>query len=227
MTVPRLISQHKFAFLHWIGIYLIMISILMHLWCWIVVIASDPGRVSDDLARRGLLDQTLHDDIPANLAHLPICQRCRLPTPPLSHHCQHCRQCFLRHHRHLHYCGCCVADKTFKAYLLFLLWGALGSLMMFALNIALSIVLRALWPLAPGVYAACYFAVSGARAFVVMLDGWTDASFYDRALRRAGRRVPLGEILRSFGDVWWRRCIPLQRECTALAWPGVDWGVEP
>jgi hypothetical protein len=222
VTVPRLAAARGCALIG-AAAPIVLVSLAMHLWGWAAVVTADPGRVADDLARRGLLAAVLREAVPASLAHLPVCPWCRVPAPPLCRHCARCRACFLRHCCHLRFCGRCVADRTFKPFVLSLLWGALAAVVVFSLHIGLVIGLRSPWPLLPGIYAGAYFTVAVACAFAAVLEGWTDVSFYDRALRRAGRRVTISEVWRSFGSVWWRRFIPAPTECTQLAWPGVDW----
>jgi hypothetical protein len=43
-----------------------------------------------------------------------------------------------------------------------------------------------------------------------------------------GPETPLAfaAFLQSFGSVWWEKLVPLQRDATFLAWPGVSWESE-
>jgi hypothetical protein len=81
--IPNLMATHWLFGKLWGLISLcILAAYMMGLWCWIQLIAFNPGRVSDDLNRRGFLRRVLRGDIPRSLQHLPICVVCFLPRPP-------------------------------------------------------------------------------------------------------------------------------------------------
>jgi hypothetical protein len=41
---------------------------------------------------------------------------------------------------------------------------------------------------------------------------------------KTGQVRNLWEFFGSFGEHWWERFLPIQEQCTCLAWPEVDWG---
>jgi hypothetical protein len=184
---------------------------------------SEPGRVSADLEERGLLEAVLHGDVPATMAHLPLCAQCSLPCPPQSHHCATCQCCLLRRDFHSYF-GRCIADRNFKAYCLNFFWGTLLAIAAFVFNIALCtndhhIVVGFVLTFASALLVV-YFMVSG---LLFILTERKDVSWYDRISMRSGRKVPVWEIVDSFGDSCWKKVIPTQKTATKLAWPGVNW----
>jgi hypothetical protein len=67
---------------------------------------------------------------------------------------------------------------------------------------------------------------SGGMAIVLLIFGAT--FLYDSLshVKRAGQVRDIWEFFGSFGEQWWERFLPIQEQCTYLAWPGVDWGDE-
>jgi hypothetical protein len=218
LTIPILLAFDVGTTLIHASKALLIICAGMWIWCWVTVLFLEPGGVSQDLCRRGFSRKS----IPSNLAHLPLCHYCDVPLPPLAHHCHHCRSCFLRHQVHLSFARICVADRTFKAFFLSFLWGGIEGLIQFALN-TFAIIF--------GHRAFALIAISSASvgvgffafAFSLLFEERRDTSFYDRATRRAGRKIPVSEVLQTFGNAWWEWITPLQFGCTHLAWLGVDW----
>ena len=102
-----------------------LLMLIMWAWCWSITIAGDPGRISDDLDRRGLLTRIKKGDVPNCLKHLLLCPLCKLPKPPGSHHCEICGACHLRYDHHCGVTGQCVADKNFKAFILSFVYGGI------------------------------------------------------------------------------------------------------
>jgi hypothetical protein len=184
---------------------------------------SDPGRVSADLEDRGLLEPVLHGDIPKAMAHLPLCPHCSLPCPPQSHHCATCQCCLLRRDFHSSF-GRCVADRNFKAYFLNFFWGTLLGVATFVFNIGLCTgennIFASFGLMFASALLVVYFMVSG---LLFLLTERKDASWYDRISMRSGRKVPVREIIDSFGDSCWKKLVPTQKTATKLAWPGIDW----
>jgi hypothetical protein len=202
---------------------LAFISFIMFVWCFIVLIFQDPGSVVKDLERRGVLKQIRENNIPANLRHLQICEKCKIPRPPLSNHCNRCGLCFLHHEFHSDLFGRCIADKTFKASVLICFWGALFGLCLFSLNAALVFYEACRWPFLLMSYAVWLTTLLFANVVVTLMEKRIDPSFYDRKYRKNGRKIGIRKIFEAFGERWWQKMIPRQIDCTSLAWPGVNW----
>jgi hypothetical protein len=223
MTTKCLIQYHfRVAPIRFILI-LAFISFLMSVWCFFVLIFQDPGSAVKDLERRGVLKQIRENKSPANLRHLRLCKKCEIPHPPLSCHCNRCGLCFLHHEIHSDLFGRCIADKTFKAYVLICFWGGIFGLFLFSLNAALVRYDGRRWPFLLMSYSVWFTALLFANLVSTLMEERIDASFYDRKLRRSGRKIGIREIIESFGESWWQKIIPRQIDCTSLAWPGVIW----
>jgi hypothetical protein len=200
-----------------------LISLFMCFWCFFVMLFSDPGTVAADLERRGLLKAIRANSIPANLRHLPLCKKCQVPRPPLSHHCVHCGSCFLRRERHSQLWGRCIADNTFKASILMFVWGGISGTFLFLLNGALAFYDGHRFPFLVTGYSVSFGSLCFACAVVLLSGERIDVSYYDRQRRTSGRRIGIGEIIQTFGETWWQKMSPIQAKCTRFAWAGVDW----
>jgi hypothetical protein len=101
-------------------------------------------------------------------------------------------------------------------------WGVVATFQLFVWNLTAAV---------DGLSMAWLFAISSGLltlsitvfALVGVDKERTDMSFYNRMLRRTGRRIGMWEMIMAFGDKWWQRFIPHQVGCTPMAWPGVDW----
>lgn len=114
-----------------IMIFLCILSIicfLMFIWCWISTAVSDPGRIVDDLKKRGLLEKVQRGEIPSSMKNLPICYICEVPMPPNSHHCDKCNSCMLSFDHHCGYIGNCIACKNIKSFHLSFYYGSIFGL---------------------------------------------------------------------------------------------------
>jgi hypothetical protein len=214
---------HHFPIFPIITMILTFISFLMFFWCFILLIFSDPGTVAKDLERRGFLKQIRAKKIPHNLQHLPICKKCKLPYPPLSHHCLRCGNCFLHHECHSNLWGRCIADKTFKAYILMFFWSGISGLFLFCLNTVLVFYDRTFVTFLFLIYSGWFTILLFAKGAVTLMENRNDRTFYDRKLRKRGRKIGTFEIFQTFGEKWWQKIIPRQINCTSFAWPRINW----
>ena len=197
----------------------------MWLWSWLVVAIGDPGRISDDLKRRGVLDRILQGDVPRCLRHLPICPHCGLPQPANSYHCEVCDYCVLRYDHHCGVTGMCIADKNFKPFCLsFLYGGCLG------LSLCASCAVNIFMHGEPGLISLIVIIYSGVIGLVLIgfgisffAAGRGYLSVYDRITMKRRSGVSLKKFWSSFGEIWYERFLPIQKVSTQLAWPGVDW----
>ncbi|KAL8610699.1 hypothetical protein ACOMHN_047268 [Nucella lapillus] len=71
------------------------------------------------------------DWIPRILAEaeeVRVCRSCNLPTPPRARHCPLCDACVLKRDHHCFFRGCSVGFHNQRYFLMFCLYGSLGSL---------------------------------------------------------------------------------------------------
>jgi hypothetical protein len=220
VVIPAAISSSTYPSL-WVFNWLIVVVLFgLWAWSWLSAALCDPGRITDDLARRGILHHIRRGDIPRPLRHLPLCPTCNVPRPLLSNHCSMCNTCHLRHDHHCGVTGQCVADKTLKPFLLNFFWGGILAFSMLpapairTIDGDLSIV------------TLLTLVYSGTLALVLWTSG---ISFLVDSVRRARprelgqKRIRLKRYLATFGKTFWEKILPVQRETTFLAWPGVEW----
>jgi hypothetical protein len=196
---------------------------VMWLWSWLTAALSDPGRVSEDLRRRGLLKRVVDGDVPPCLRNLQICSKCHLPKPIQCAHCDDCECCHLRQDHHCGLIGQCVADLNLKAFILSFLWGGALFIASAAGMIALALTGRFPWAGFFAVDALLFAGVMLAFAIGSVAKSREATSLFERVMGRSGEPLGLSAFVESFGSVWWERLIPVQRTSTFLAWPGITW----
>jgi hypothetical protein len=220
VIVPRLIRASPSPNSWRVDFLVVLSGYVMWFWCWMIIIAGDPGSIAADLRRRGVLLRVRRGDIPRCIRHLSLCYACNLPRPPHSYHCSTCGACFLRHDHHCGVTGQCVGDGNFKAVGLNFLWGGIFGFLMF-LPAAVS-------AFATGDVIAIIIALYSVMLGIMLLA--FGASFLWEGMKSAGGyregRMPLQMFLRSFGEKWWQKWLPTQGASTFMAWPGVDWSSE-
>lgn len=224
-SLPRMTIQHPDSPLPGILKWATLFFYAMFVWCWIYTASCDPGRTRDDLEARGVLNDVLRGDIPRCLRSLPICQKCKMPRPPTSYHCDECNHCVLRYDHHCGVIGACIADKNSKSFVLTFVY-AFGYGILNALTGVLSISLGkgdALGILA--LVASVYSAVLGVAllgfAISFVCDGMRTGAIDTMGER--SRTVSLKKYFATFGDSWWKRVIPIQPRTTYMAWHGISW----
>jgi hypothetical protein len=217
VIIPGLIRTSPRPIFWWLAVVVVLSGYAMWLWCWMVIAVGDPGSIAADLRRRGVLLRLRRGDIPRCVRHLSFCHICNLPRPPNSYHCSTCGACFLRHDHHCGVTGQCVGDRNFKAFVLNFVWGGIFGFVMFPPAAVSAFV--------TGDVIAIVIAIYSAMLGVMLLA--FGASFLSDSLKSAGTygegRMTLGVFLRSFGDKWWKKWLPIQEASTFMAWPGVDW----
>jgi hypothetical protein len=195
----------------------------MWVWCWFELIASNPGRVLDDLRERGFLREVLRGDIPRCLQHLKICPRCNLPNPPGSGNCSMCDACHLRFDHHCGVTGQCVADRNFKFFILNFFYGGVMCFLMFIPSLISAFMQFDILPTLIAAYSGLLALVLLGSGFCFLWDNARDA----RSLHReCEARALAGAYIGTFGNMCLSLLLPLQKTSTLLAWPGVDWSGE-
>ena len=198
----------------------------MWCWCWFNTILTDPGSVKEDLRRKGILERIQNGDIPYCLSHLPLCPKCNLPKHPKAHHCSVCNKCYLRMDHHCGVTGCCIADKNFKSFILNFFYAFFYGLSMGIPGIYLVIRMPStdivvcvfgLYGLILGILLAIFggsFAYSSASGI-----GTIDKL---RGEKPVFSQTKMEKFLLSLGNTWFERLTPYQKECTPLAWSGIE-----
>jgi hypothetical protein len=125
-----------------------------------------------------------------------------------------------------HHCaviGQCVGDGNFKAFVLSFFWGGILCVTVAVAAAALAASAALQW----AGFVAAYALIVGLFAFAF---GWQSlaesrraTSLFDRVTGGPGIPLAFADFIGSFGSVWWKRLLPLQRSATFLAWPGVIW----
>jgi hypothetical protein len=219
ILIPDILVDSRVPLLWVLDWLLIFCVFFMWLWSWTSCAVTDPGSIKEDLQRRHLLLRMQQGDFPACLRHLALCPVCSLPRPKGASHCYICGVCHLRQDHHCIVTGSCIADKNFKAFILSFFWGGILGLIVFPSGIVSVIEHVDPIPLAVAIY-------SGSIAAILFCFG---ANFLNDSARDAEKRSGVGDIwafLETFGDEMWMRFLPIQKTCTAIAWPEVDWADE-
>jgi hypothetical protein len=219
-VIPTAISTSDFPILWILNWIIVVVFYSIWVWAWLSAALSDPGRLADDLARRGILRQIQRGDIPKPLRHLSLCPTCNLPRPLLSSHCDLCHACHLRHDHHCGVTGQCVADKTLKPFILSFFWGGVLCFSMLPAPAIRTIDGDS------GTITLITLAYAGALGVMMWIFGisfLTDSVAQARPRQFHQKRIRLGRYLATFGKTFWEKILPFQIETTFLAWPGVRW----
>jgi hypothetical protein len=225
IVLPKLapLSSAFLVLAHFVSI---IVAYALWLWSWLAAALGDPGSVSEDLRRRGLLARVADGDLPRCIRHLPVCAQCRLPRPYQCLHCDTCGACRLRFDHHCALMGQCVADRNFKAFVLSFFWG--GAL---CAATAASAALLAWkggdgWPGFIAAYSLVIGACVAAFGCTAFAEGRAATAVFSQMTGGPAAPLDTAAFLESFGDVWWKKVLPIQRGSTFLAWPGVSWELE-
>lgn len=225
--IPKVIEQSDAEWFWYLCGIFTLCCFAMWMWCWFVTILGDPGRIRNDLQRRGVLHLVERGDIPNALRHLPICPKCRLPKPDGAYHCDICGDCFLRYDHHCGVTGQCVADKNFKPFILNFFYGGVYGLSMVIPSLVRVIRLgkgdTPVLPLVTLIYGGLLGLFLIGFGFSFLCSAAKETSVYDKITKRATRKMKLGKFCSSFGVTFWDMVLPIQNTSTHLAWPGIDW----
>jgi hypothetical protein len=191
----------------------------MWLWCWGSCALGDPGSVKEDLRRRGLLHLIEQGEIPPCLRNLGLCTVCRLPRPKGASHCPTCGCCQLRLDHHCGVTGKCIADKNFKAFILNFFWGGCFALLLLPVG-----VVRLCEQV--DVVGTLVTVYSVSLGFLLLRGGRRFLQMHVNEQHWTSEIADVWDLLTTFGDQKWMRFVPIQKTCTRLAWPGVDWTSE-
>jgi hypothetical protein len=220
-VIPSLMRLRAPLSLAW-RLFALLIFAAFSLWlfCWAQLMFGNPGRTSDDLRRRGLLDQIVRGTVPPSLQHLRLCFHCSLPTPAGAIHCPVCRACHLRFDHHCGVTGQCVADQNFKFFALNFLYGGICCAAMVPPSVLAITARLDVIPLVVALYGLGMTALLFGVGYCFVADNFRDAV---ALFRSVGKSLSFRSYLTAFGKTWRDRLIPVQREATWLAWPGVRW----
>ena len=85
---------------------------------WVYVIFMDPGRLSNEIKKRGI----------ESINHFEPCKKCGLPKPPRCHHCKRCGGCILFMDHHCEAIDSCLGYRNYKVFMLVLTYGSFACL---------------------------------------------------------------------------------------------------
>lgn len=220
---PILISESSNPIFIIIDSILTFFFFVMWAWCWLYTGIADPGSVKKDLEARGLLKRIQQGDIPECLRRLEICNVCNLPMPYSSCHCKECGECYLRQDHHCGVTGQCIADKNFKSFVLSFLYGGITCLLI--LPTAIMMIKNNDFFLG----AMVMIIYSGLFGFILLssfvsfsYNSMKNISTIDKINGRT-KKVGLKKLFMTFGNTWFEKLIPIQKNTTDYAWPGTIW----
>jgi palmitoyltransferase len=182
---PR--SMRVLAVIHCVIVGLLGFMVLFSLLC---ACCADPGATNRVLSSNTLRFNFLTADF---VSQLPKCPQCGVPKPARAHHCRICGKCILKMDHHCPAVGNCVALRTYRPFLVMLLWGTVGCAGMAVLC------------LVEGIIDDCVpdarvmsFLLGGVAAFMAVLV----ALFFGDQLRRALRNQTTLEAIGGDGPLY-------------------------
>ncbi|GMG99423.1 hypothetical protein Nepgr_001263 [Nepenthes gracilis] len=194
------------------------------LYSFLFCVLTDPGCVPSNYVpdEEG---QCSPEEIHKNLRR---CDKCYAYKPPRSHHCRVCKSCILKMDHHCIWVNNCVGYRNHKAFLLLVLYGALGST--YSTVIFVSSTLQKDWASQSGslkgFYIACGVLMVGLCMSLITLLAWhiylvthnmTTIEYYE-GLRTAWLARKSGQSYRHLYDVGAYRNITLILGQNMLKW---------
>lgn len=223
---PQIISKSLNPGIVYFIFFIAILSFSMFAWCWVYTISSDPGRIADDLHQRGLLNKIIRGDIPKCLQSFPVCEKCHVPMPLKSFHCDICHSCHLRYDHHCGVVGQCIADKNTKSFILSFFYASIYGIIAtfvcfhyaFKLNSHNLLTLDAseILVFVIGIYCALISICMVNFVFSMLLS---EAVF----LSKIHKSITFSKMLKFFGNNWYTIFIPIQKQASPYAWPNVFW----
>lgn len=101
---------------------------LLWIWCFVVLIFSDPGSLKNEITNNEKLYKYNMEEYKKGER---ICQICCLYKPMRAHHCRRCNKCFAKTDHHCFIIGKCIALRNQKTFIIFLLYSFILSVMGF------------------------------------------------------------------------------------------------
>mmetsp|Transcript_65703 Transcript_65703/g.207923 ORF Transcript_65703/g.207923 Transcript_65703/m.207923 type:complete len:396 (+) Transcript_65703:1068-2255(+) len=97
------------------------------LWNYVLTVVRDPGR-SPEVPLPADVETGQAELAYRQMGYRRFCHRCRVPKPPLSHHCSACGKCVLKMDHHCPWVHNCVGFYNYRTFYLFVMYTWLYSL---------------------------------------------------------------------------------------------------
>lgn len=100
----------------------------------LTVVFTNPGKIPDNFSISTIpkTQKVNHPDdiIPKFylLGRIGYCTNCKKDRPHRAHHCKRCKTCILRYDHHCHFLNNCIGLRNHKAFILFLVYLGISSL---------------------------------------------------------------------------------------------------
>lgn len=220
---PQIIKFSTYpSFFFFVGLFAFL-CFGMFIWCWLSAAMMDPGRIKDDLERRGILNRIQRGDIPECLRDLPICKICNLPKPKGSEHCDECNACCLRYDHHCGVIGQCVGDKNIKAFVLSFIYACLFGI--------ISAICGLYYCISDSdentIFKILILIASVYNGSIAIALGCFGIGFiYNMAKDLKNSEFKTRKLMLLFGNNLYERITPIQKTTTFAAWPGVCWNLD-
>jgi hypothetical protein len=123
-----------------------------------------------------------------------------------------------------HHCcvvGACIGDKNFKSFILSFFYAAAYGLANGAMSWFVISDMNFQSNEVPSLICGFISAVMGISLIIIGFSFLCDA-----ACQKKKNIQEIRAFFQTFGKSWWLRLLPIQKETTFLAWPGVVWDKE-
>jgi hypothetical protein len=136
-----------------------------------------------------------------------------------------CGSCFLRQDHHCPATGQCVADLNFKPFILSFFWAGVYGFLMAPGGFAAITSKENIAPILLAIYGAILGILMLVFGGVFLSQNDRSSSSHEGVIGR-NRDASVRDVFATFGDTWWQKLLPIQKEPTIFAWPGVEWADE-